>query len=206
MSITVIRHGKVDMCWPRWCNAEEFDNACRRYEEADILPISAEEKEAVIKKNEIVTEKKEAVIGKIYVSTQRRSLKTAKALFGEWEYIQMSCLCEVPLRSFAKLRICLPLWLWNMAGRLQWCFGSRRQAESRGDTVERAETAVRQIIKEEDCIIVSHGFFMRTFLKQLKKAGYVLEGDRAFGFDNLHMVRAEKQQSEDGIKRKETGK
>lgn len=63
LSITVIRHGKVDMCWPRWCNAEEFDSACRRYEEADILPIHAEKKEIVTKK--------------VYVSTQRRSLKAA---------------------------------------------------------------------------------------------------------------------------------
>lgn len=200
MSVIVIRHGKVDMRWPCWCNAEEFDDACRRYEEADILPIPAEEKGAVIKKKEIVAEKKGAAIGKIYVSTQSRSLKTAKALFGEREYIQMSSLCEVPLRSFAELRIRLPLWLWNAAGRLQWCFGSRRQAESRGDTVERAKAAVRQIIKEEDCIVVSHGFFMRTFLEQLKKAGYVLEGDCAFGFDNLHMVRAEKRQSEKGCR------
>lgn len=107
MGITVIRHGKVDMRWPRRCNAEEFDNACRRYEKADILQVHAEKKAAAAGEP--------AVTGKIYVSTQHRSLKTAKALFGEQEYIQMSGLCEVPLRSFAELGFRLPLWsgMWR---------------------------------------------------------------------------------------------
>ncbi|MBD5457316.1 MAG: histidine phosphatase family protein [Lachnospiraceae bacterium] len=178
MSITVIRHGKVDMRWPRWCNAEEFDKACRQYDEADIMPIHAE--------------KKENVTGKVYVSTQRRSLKTAEALFGSREYIQMSGLCEVTLRSFAGLRFRLPLWAWNVAGRLQWYFGSERQEESRSDTIRRAEAVTWQIEKEEECVVVTHGFFMKILLGRLKKAGYVLEGDRTLGFDNLHMVRAEK--------------
>ncbi|MDE5932823.1 MAG: histidine phosphatase family protein [Lachnospiraceae bacterium] len=108
----------------------------------------------------------------------------------ERAYIQMSGLCEVPLRSFAKLRFRLPLWVWNVAGRLQWFLGSRRQTESRSDTVKRAKEAIRQFAEEDDCVVVTHGFFMKTFLGQMKKAGYVLEGDRALGFDNLHMVRA----------------
>lgn len=178
MSIIVIRHGKVDMRWPRWCNAEEFGNACRLYDEADIMPIHAETKEHVT--------------GKVYISTQGRSLKTAEALLGAREYTQMSGLCEVPLRSFARLRFRLPLWVWNVAGRLQWYFGSERQEESRSDTIRRAGAVIEQIEKEEECVVVTHGFFMKTFLGQLKKAGYALEGDRAFGFDNLHMVRAEK--------------
>ncbi|MDE7341493.1 MAG: histidine phosphatase family protein [Lachnospiraceae bacterium] len=188
MNITVIRHGKVDMRWPRWCNAEEFDNACLQYEEADILPVHAEKKAAAAGEP--------VVTGKIYVSTQHRSLKTAKALFGEQEYIQMSGLCEVPLRSFTKLGFRLPLWVWNMVGRLQWYFGSRRQTESRSDTVKRAKAAVRYLAEEKDCVVVTHGFFMKTFLRELEKAGYVLKGNRAFGFENLHMVRAEKRQNE----------
>lgn len=182
MGITVIRHGKVDMRWPRRCDAEEFDKACVRYDKADIVPLHVE--------------KKEHVTGKVYVSTQSRSLKTAEALFGAREYIQMSGLCEVPLRSFVSLRFRLPLWVWNVAGRLQWYFGGGRQPECRSDTIKRAEAVIRQIAKEEECVVVTHGFFMKTFLGQLKKAGYVLEGDRAFGFDNLHMVRAEKRQKE----------
>ncbi len=187
MGITVIRHGKVDMRWPRRCNAEEFDNACRRYEKADILQVHAEKKAAAAGEP--------AVMGKIYVSTQHRSLKTAKALFGEQEYIQMSGLCEVPLRSFAELGFRLPLWVWNVAGRLQWDFGSRRQAESRGDTIKRAKAAVRLLAEEKDCVVVTHGFFMKIFLRELENAGYVLKGNRAFGFDNLNMVRAEKRQN-----------
>lgn len=180
MSIIVIRHGKVDMRWPRWCSAEEFDNACRQYEEADILPIPVGQKETVM--------------GKIYVSTQARSLKTAKALFGDREYIQTGSICEVPLRSFAKVSFRLPLWVFYAAGRLQWYFGCGRQEEGRAGTVRRAKEAVGRAAREEDCVVVTHGFFMKVFLRQLKKAGYALEGDRAFGFDNLYMVRAERKQ------------
>jgi len=127
LSITAIRHGKVNMRWPHRCNAEEFDRVCRQYDKADIMPIH--------------TEKKENVTGKVYISTQSRS-----------------------------------------------------------DTVKRAKEVIRQIEKEEECVVVTHGFFMKTFLGQLKKAGYVLEGDRAFGFHNLQVVRA----AGDGMERKET--
>ncbi len=36
---------------------------------------------------------------------------------------------------------------------------------------------------------------MKIFLRELENAGYVLKGNRAFGFDNLNMVRAEKRQN-----------
>lgn len=45
MKIVLIRHGKVDMSWPRRCDAPGFDRACREYDYAPVLMPSQQEME-----------------------------------------------------------------------------------------------------------------------------------------------------------------
>ena len=59
---------------------------------------------------------------------------------------------EVPLRSFADLKIQLPLWIWNAAGRLQWYFNVSRQKESRYATIKKADIVIAELEeRNNDC-------------------------------------------------------
>lgn len=175
MKIIIIRHGKVNMKWPKWCDSESFDRACAEYDLADIVRIS-----------------KPCDVGAaehVYVSHLRRSHETAKQLFDQRDYSEMENIYEVPLRSFTDLNIRLPLWIWNVTGRLQWYFGSRRQDEGRTDTIKRADLVIAELEKRStDCILITHGFFMKTLVKRLKKCGYDLSGYHPIGFGNLQSI------------------
>jgi broad specificity phosphatase PhoE len=50
---------------------------------------------------------------------------------------------------------------------------SDRQIEGHSKTVERARQFVAMISDEDaDCAVVTHGFFMHTLLREIKKAGF----------------------------------
>ena len=37
MKFYIIRHAKVNMRWPKKCTSDEFNQACKKYDEADIV-------------------------------------------------------------------------------------------------------------------------------------------------------------------------
>lgn len=161
MNVIVIRHGKVDFKWRNRSTSKQFDMDCKAYDEAGILPFSAS-----IPRNEP---------GKIYISSLRRSRETAMQIFGEKNFIATKLLDEVPLRSSVATKVKLPLLYWNLSGRLQWLFQNARQQECRKDTFSRAERFVKMLLrKEEDCIVITHGFFMHTLITVLKKNGFYI--------------------------------
>lgn len=177
MKIYIFRHGKVNMKWPSKCTSQEFDRACSNYDSADIFfPL---EYSGALDFN------------KIYVSNLLRSLQTAQSLFPAKNY-EIINIDEVPLKSFTDSSKKLPLWIWNVAGRLQWFFNNKRQSETRTETEKRSETVIEELHKKnENCVIISHGFFMRTFIKSLKKQGFKITGDKKIRFSNLQMIIAE---------------
>lgn len=177
MKITIIRHQKVKMKWPSWCDSVAFDHACMEYDVSEILSLQAEN----------VTD--EAV----YVSGMRRSADTAKALFPNSHFILLENIREVPLRSFWDCKIKLPLWIWNVMGRVQWKLCIRRQPESFRQTRKRALEVIKYLeSKNRDCILVTHGFFMRTLIKELEKKNYTIENGNRPAFRNLQRVAAYK--------------
>jgi len=177
MKITLIRHGKVNMKWKKWYTSEQFDRDCAKYDSSPICPID---------------DKQEGLWGEIYISTLQRSFHTAERLFGECEFTETELLNEVPLRSFCDSKISLPLWMWNVGGRLQWMMQSRRQPERKADTQKRAGQLVEKLIEQnKDCILVSHGFFMRTLLAELKRQGFCISKS-GVGIANLAQITAVK--------------
>ena len=179
MRITIIRHGKVNMEWPKKCSSADFDMACAKYDRSDleysnITPL-------------------EITVDRIYVSKLSRSVNTAKSLFPNNAYLEMPEIGEVPLRSFMDTKKRLPLWIWNVLGRVQWYIGSERQLEKRKDTMQRANKVIDLCERaNEDCILVTHGFFMHTMTKALKSRGYILTGNNQLDIKNLQVIRAEK--------------
>ena len=179
MRITIIRHGKVNMKWPEKCSSDGFDRACAEYDFNDIEKIG--------------TTSIEVQADKVYVSKLSRSKNTANVLFPHMEYFEMPEIGEVPLKSFKETQKNLPLWLWNILGRLQWFAGNARQLEKRKETILRANKVV-DILEQEnsDCVLITHGFFMKTLVKVLKKRGYKLVGCKGIMVENLQMIVAEK--------------
>lgn len=178
MKVILIRHGKVNMRWQKRYTSEAYDQACRRYDLSSILPVHGQRKD-------ICQET-------IYVSTLPRSRQTAEQLFGEQTFTESRLLNEVPLRSFCDCKLALPLWLWNVGGRLQWLWSDRRQKEGRAATVSRARRLVSSLLhKNRDCILVTHGFYMRVLVKELKKQGFKIEKSQK-GYENLAQIIATK--------------
>ena len=175
MKITLIRHQKVDFTWPSWCSSSEFDRACKEYDIAEIIPTSE------------CDFNRQAV----YVSGMKRSLDTAKALFPKGTFFVMENIREVMMCSFADYNGKLPLWMWNIMGRIQWKFGVKRQPESFRQTQKRAIDAIDFLEnKNRDCVLVTHGFFMIILIRELKKKGYRFDKRKGMAFENLKKISA----------------
>ena len=178
MRVVIIRHAEVDFCWSRRCTSEKFDLECRKY---DLSPI----------KN-VTYNILQAAYQKIYVSKLSRSQDTAKVLFPNGEYFESGLINEVPLKSSFNSKISMPLWFWNLSGRLQWLINCRRQAEGRRQTRKRAKRFVELIKNDDmDVAVVTHGFYMHTLLKEMRKAGFRMMGS-SLKFKNGEYVVAEK--------------
>lgn len=178
MRVVIIRHAEVDFCWSRWCSSEMFDSECRKY---DLSPI----------KN-VTYSIPQIAYQKIYISKLSRSKDTAKLLFPSREYLESPLLNEVPLKSSFDTKMYMPLWFWNLTGRLQWFINYRRQAEGRRQTRERAKEFVELIKSDDmDLAVVTHGFYMHTLLQEMKKGGFRMTGS-SVKFKNGKYVIAEK--------------
>ena len=159
MKVIIIRHAEVDFCWSRRCTSEGFDSDCGRYDIASIKKIKYS-----IPRNGCE---------RIYISELSRSRDTAQLMFPGCDHIKSGLINEVPLRSSFDTKKKIPLWFWNLSGRLQWFVNSSRQTEGRNQTKERAKQFVAMICNEDmDCAVITHGFFMHTLLSEMKKAGF----------------------------------
>ena len=165
MRVVVIRHGKVLHEWKKWCTSAEFDEECELYDQApiDVMYVDVGTNGAQC----------------VYISTLDRILQTAKKIFGDIDFKITATLNEVPLCSGFDTIIRLPLWFWNVLGRMQWLTGNKRQPENRKKTANRADQFVNIMIKNnEDCAIVTHGFFMHILIRKMKKVGFKADKNR----------------------------
>ncbi len=180
MKLYIIRHAKVLMKWSRMSDSCVFDEECDEY---DNSPIDT---------SKIIPA--DISVKRVYCSESRRSRETARFLMPDRSYSISDKINEVPLKSFAGVKFKLPLFVWNILGRVQWFFNISRQKESRKQTINRANLFGEQLISEnENALIVTHGFFMRTLVACLKKQGFhVLKSKNAITFANLQRIEMEK--------------
>ncbi|MCR5604922.1 MAG: hypothetical protein K6G27_14655 [Lachnospiraceae bacterium] len=126
-----------------------------------------------------------------------RSRDTAELLFPDGTYYESGLINEVPLKSGFDTKINMPLWFWNLTGRLQWVINCSRQAEGYRQTRERAKEFAALIGKDDlDAAVVTHGFYMHTLLYEMKKAGFRIENS-SVRFKNGEYVLAEKENVSD---------
>lgn len=180
MQITMIRHEKVDMQWSKKYNSVTYDLACDKYDRCPIIFSQGEYFETDETKS-------------VYISELSRTYETACRIFKKTEFCKTAFLNEVPLKSFKDTDKMYPLWLWNLAGRVQWLLRSERQVETKKDTILRAEKMINLLEEhQQDCYLVTHGFYMRTLIRELKKRGYKVKKRNLLRISNLDMVVAAK--------------
>ena len=158
MKILLIRHAKVAFDWKQSYTSEEYDIACRLYDEADIIPVDSHQETGDYER--------------IYVSSLKRALQTAEQLFPSAPasmLVRTHLLDEVPLRSFSDTHRSHSRVVFDAIGRLQWVRG-KRQEETRNETRKRADELIDLLEKNnENAILITHGFFMNVLVSRLKK-------------------------------------
>ena len=160
MKILLIRHAEVAMKWERRYTSREYDEACERYDMADIEPAVRPEDMGDYRR--------------IYVSTLKRSVQTREYLFpyaSEQMVTQTPLLDEVPLRAYDDSPKIRPRWMYDLAGRLQWRIGGGSgQPETAAQTKARADALI-DLLEErnENAILITHGFFMGVLISRFKK-------------------------------------
>ncbi|MBR6879646.1 MAG: histidine phosphatase family protein [Clostridiales bacterium] len=171
MKIYIIRHGKVDLNWSSYSDSETFDRECLEYDHAPIVDIAYERPQTDCRN--------------ICVSSLSRTRDTAVRIFGEAEYDSTPLIDEVPLRSAFDTRIRMPRWFWEVSGRVQWFFNSKRQKETRKATKARADRFIDKVMDEgSDLILVTHEFYMHTLLKRFGKRGFRIISKRRIHYRN----------------------
>ena len=177
MRAIIIRHGEVDFQWSKWSTSGQFNKDCKMYDEAPILSQ--------------LSDVPQINYQNIYTSSLQRSRETANKKKKKKDFISTKLLDEVPLCASVTTNKKLPLIFWNVSGRLQWFFNIYSQKECKKETIYRAEQFIEMIIqKDNNCIIVTHGFFMHTLLSQMKKQAFQISHTR-LSYSNGECVIAE---------------
>lgn len=185
MKIIMIRHAKVDMAWDKSYDSEGWDAANKTYDESPIKEVKEHLKSEGFR---------------VYISTLPRTRATAKGLLGECELMETPLLNEVPNRAAVDTSLKLPKWSWVACGRIEWYFNSSRQPETKRKTRERAEKLVKMLVeKNEDCVLITHEFYLYTLESVLAKHGFVTERGSIGRIKNLERIRATKRDDHCGF-------
>jgi broad specificity phosphatase PhoE len=108
-----------------------------------------------------------------YSSTLSRAKTTAKTIYNG-KIVETPLIVEVPLSAFIKTNARLHYMVWQIIGRVAWLFSLKSQKETRPQTIVRINEFIKILekLEEKNILIVSHGFFMKVFVNQLKKIGF----------------------------------
>jgi len=158
MTVTLMRHYRVDCRWESRYTAQSYRDAMRSYDDADVLD----------QKLELTND-----CQRVITSALKRSRQTQALLCGERPSLHTELLNEVPLEPFTLDGRERSLHLWNAMARLQWLVNDRRQPETRRGTRARARRFVETFLREEgNYLVISHGFFLRMLSRELLKRGF----------------------------------
>lgn len=154
MKIILIRHFKVDFKWNFAYDSIDYEKACDNYDNSKVI------------KADLVFNTKGIIIS----STMIRAIETTQLIFNKPPDISSDLLREVPIKPFVKTSVILPTFIWNIIGRIQWRFNSKNQPETYSESRLRVDNLVDTIItKNEDCVIVAHGWIIKLIINRLIK-------------------------------------
>ena len=115
---------------------------------------------------------------KCYSSTLIRAKITAQSVYKE-EIVKSDLIRETIIDPIFKSNLKLPYWFWAVTGRIAWYFNHKSQEENKIITKDKVRKFVDELQEEakregsENILIVTHGFFMYSLQKELKKRGFI---------------------------------
>lgn len=164
MKIGLIRHFKVNYHKKLFMTSKQFKEWEENYNISE------------------VTKKDVELMGikwdKCYSSSLIRAIVTAQHVYKE-EIVQNDLIRETIIDPIFRSNLKLPYWFWAVGGRLAWYFNHKSQEENKIITKDKAKRFVDILIDDakregkENILIVTHGFFMYSLQKELKKRGFV---------------------------------
>lgn len=175
--IILIRHGRVAVDWKKKLTSKEYDQA---WEDYNLQPIHPIEESYEIPED-----------AKVFTTTFLRTQETARQYLHRDDFTIIEGLAdEVPLRSYKDTAKPKNVNLMNVRGRLQWYTHGKRQEEWRNQSRERANKLIDFLEADpaETCVVVFHGFFLRTVRGILKKRGYKVDNRVTFRVPNLCVI------------------
>ena len=164
MRIGIIRHFKVDFNKSLFMTSREFKEWEENYNKSDVIRNNVE------------------LMGinweKCYSSTLIRAIVTAHHVY-KGNIVKNDLIRETIIDPIFKSNFKLPYWFWAVSGRFAWYFNHKSQEENKILTKDKARKFVETLIGEakiegtENILIVTHGFFMYSLQKELKKRGFI---------------------------------
>lgn len=164
MIIGLIRHFKVDYKKKLFMTSMEFKEWEENYNKSDVIR----------KDVELMGIKWD----KCYSSTLIRAMITAQYVYKE-TIIQNDLIRETIIDPIFNSNIKLPYWFWAVGGRIAWFFNHKSQEENKKITKEKAKKFIDLLLNEveenkaENILIVTHGFFMYSLQKELRRKGFL---------------------------------
>jgi broad specificity phosphatase PhoE len=162
MKIGLIRHFKVNYQKKLFMTSKQFKQWEENYNTSEVI------------KNDV--ELMGIKWDKCYSSTLIRAIITAQHVYKD-EIVQNDLIRETIIDPIFKSNLKLPYWFWAVSGRLAWYFNHKSQEENK--TITKAKKFVDLLLDEiqkeskENILIVTHGFFMYSLQKELKKRGFI---------------------------------
>jgi broad specificity phosphatase PhoE len=158
LTVTLMRHFKVVFTWKARYTPAAFAKAQDEYDEADIVDQGV---------------RLDGGFQRVITSSRKRTAKTLEYALGPREHRETELLDEVPMDPCTdRERPYSTAWL-TAVSRLQWFFNSRRQAQNRRVSRERARRFIREYLAEEaDYLVVGHRFNFRVLSRELRRCGF----------------------------------
>lgn len=164
MRIGLIRHFKVNCRKKFFMTSKEFKDWEESYNNSDITRNNVE----------LMNIKWD----KCYSSTLMRAVKTAEDVY-KGDIVKEDLIRETIIDPIFKSNLKLPYWFWAISARLAWYFNHSSQKENKRITVKKTKEFVdileSNAEKEgsQNILIITHGFFMYSLQKELKKRGFI---------------------------------
>ncbi|MDS0524327.1 phosphoglycerate mutase family protein [Clostridium sp. SHJSY1] len=159
MRVGIVRHFKVDLEAKKMMNSDEFEDYVNNYDNASVI-----ENEIDLKNNQWE---------KCYCSDLERAIITAKSVYDK-ELEVTELLREVKMYPVKKISLKMPNFFWSISSRIAWKINHKSQLETYYNTRKRAKEFLNQLDlnSEKNILIISHGFFLNTFINELKLLGF----------------------------------
>lgn len=163
MRVGIIRHFKVNYHKNTFMTSKEFKEWEDNYNKSDVISNDVD------------------LMGinwdKCYSSTLIRAIITAKYVYKK-DIVKNNLIRETIIDPIFKSNFKLPYYFWAISGRIAWYFNNKSQKENKIITKDKAKKFVDILLDKakkegsENILVVTHGFFMYSLQKELKKRGF----------------------------------